>query len=134
MKGWAALALVGALTLAGCASVARTASYESGFGNYDARNVSTAYVMLISAHPSDDTLLINPEPESRLIPPARPGEAVVRRVGTEFLGDTGCQVGEVRAMARPYYEADFTCPAGFDLRAAVAAQREALRGGAPLRR
>lgn len=132
MKGIAAL--TAALGLAACASVNRVSGYEILPMSDDARNFSTAFVIHINVHPTDDTLLFNARADAQLVDVAAPGEHLIRRVGEEFLGDTGCALGEVRSMARPWFEAAFACPADFDLRAAMAAQRAALRGGAPLQR
>jgi len=121
--------------LASCASINRATEYRSTLA--DARNYSTAFEMQISIHPTDDTLLINPRVyvlSGPLISPPEPGVELIRRVAAEFFGDTGCAVGDVRQMARPWFEAGFTCPTDFDVRAAIVAQREALRGGAPLER
>lgn len=121
--------------LAGCASVNRASEYQAIYA--DARNYSTAFEMQISLHPSENVLLINPRVyvlSGPYISPPEPGPELIRNVAAEFFGETGCTVENVRAMARPWFEAVFTCPADFDVRTAALAQREALRGGAPLRR
>lgn len=130
----AAYLIVAALALAGCASISRATEYQATFA--DARNFSTAFEMEISIHPRDNTLLFNPRTTlaGPLVTPPEPGEHLIRQIGVEFLGDTGCELGAIRQMARPWFEAAFTCPSGFDIRTEAAAQREQLRQGAPLHR
>ena len=120
--------------LSGCASINRATEYRATFA--DARNFSTAFEMQISVHPVDDTLLVNPRVylAGPIVTPPEPGPELIRSVVVEFFGETGCAVSEIRRMARPWFEASFVCPEGFDVRGAVAAQREALRGGAALQR
>lgn len=129
-----AFVIAGVIGATACASVDRAAQYPA-FA--DARNYSTAFEMQISAHPREDTLLIFPRVyvfSGPLISPPKPGAELIRRVGVEFLGDSGCTLGEIRQMTRPWFEADFTCPDGFDLRAVMRQQRDELRGGAAIAR
>lgn len=125
---------IAALLCVGCTSINRATEYRANVA--DARNYDTAFEMMISIHPRDDTLLISPRVllSDPVIAPAEPGAHLIRRVAESFLGDTGCTISAVRPMARPWFEAAFVCPPDFDLRAAMVAQRAALREGAPVQR
>lgn len=95
--------------ISGCASINRAAEYQAALA--DARNYSTTFEIQISVHPRDDTLLINPRVyvmSGPLITPPEPGVDLIRRVAVEFMGDTGCVIGDVRQMARPWLRPHFS--------------------------
>jgi hypothetical protein len=123
-----------AASVCACASINRAAEYQASFA--DAKNFSTAFEIEISVHPRDNMLLLNPRVDfgDPFVVASSPGEHIMRSVATEFFGQTGCVVTDVRRMGDPWFEASFQCPSDFDFRSAIAAQRRQLRSGDPLTR
>jgi len=136
--------LVSALAFAvgGCTTMNRTMSYGMELG--DAKPVIDGRTYNIYVHPTDNTLLLQRTianaagvglVEGATFGLAQPNNvhARWRRAAEEFLRPVGCEAVEVYALDQASsWEATFKCPEGVDLRGLVAAQRSALRNGAPL--
>lgn len=132
-----------ALPLAGCgAGFTRLTTYGGELA--DARTSVDGRNYSLYVHPSDDTILIQRGFGAAM------GQAMVEgltlnavnmtepkpvwRRAAEWLTDpAGCVVDDVYPLENISWEAPFTCPDDVDLRALVAAQRDTLREGVPLR-
>lgn len=141
-KGFWSLAAVAAI-LSGCGTLGRLNEY--GMDASDARFDHDGAAYTVSMHPREDTFLIRPgamqnigaaieRGMTRGAGGQRPGQADARAAASAFIAPSGCDVVQVRDLdaSAGYWEADYVCPAGVDLRALVAAQRGALRSGDPL--
>ena len=137
------------LGLTGCASLQRAASYSAdGQMTFDGRLNVDGRVMSLSIHPKDDTLLAQRSMGDSFASGAIEGLTLGLATGWKpdprkvdaalalFLQPVGCTASPSYEVGRTdsNYEAAYSCPAGVDLRALMAAQRDALRRGEPLRR
>jgi len=137
-----------ALSLAGCASMQRAASYASdGQMTFDGKIQVDGRWMDMSIHPRDDTLFVQRGIGDSASAGAlqgltfgiargwKPDPRKIDEALRSFLQPVGCtaspsyEVGSTDSN----YEARYSCPAGVDLRAIMAAQRAALQRGEPLR-
>jgi hypothetical protein len=142
MKKLAAVALV-ALSLSGCASVQRTASYGDGNLTADAQVAVQGKRMNVSVHPSDNSLLVQTTIADAagsgalagltfgLVRGFRPDPWAVEAALREFVRPLGCEITVVRQIGAEQvtFEGDYRCPAGVDLRATVRAQTARLMRG-----
>jgi hypothetical protein len=145
MRKLAAIALV-ALSLTGCASVQRAASYNDGNLTADAQITVQGKRMNVSMHPVDSSLLA----QTTLADAAgsgfikgltfglargfRPDPWAVEAAMRDFVRPLGCEITAVRQIGAEQvsFEGDYTCPAGVDLRATVRAQTARLMRGEPI--
>lgn len=142
--------LAATLVLGGCASVQRLASYSSdGSLTFDGQIMVDGRQMSLSIHPRENALLVQKTMGDGVVGGAIEGltfglargwKPDPRRIDlalADFVRPSGCTVAPVHEVGADdvSFEGFFTCPAGAgDLRALMAAQREALRRGEPLRR
>lgn len=138
------IALLLAATLAACASTGRAMSYGNRFA--DARYETAGKSFAVWVHPSENVVMIQGDTGSAitagLVEGATFGAGRVSpqferwRAGAEaFVSPIGCEVQNLRPLDQDImWEFDYVCPEGVDLRALVAAQRQALRDGTPLHR
>lgn len=137
------------LSLAGCASVQRAASYASdGQMSFDGKIAVEGRTMSMSIHPTDDTLFVQRSIGDSAAAGAmqgltfgiargwKPDPRKIDEALRLFLQPVGCTASASYEVGSTdtNYEARYACPAGVDLRAIMAAQRDALRRGEPLRR
>jgi hypothetical protein len=135
-------------SLAGCASVQRAASYGDGQLTFDGKLAVEGREMSMSIHPRDSTLLVQRTLGDSAAAGAlqgltfgiargwKPDPRKIDEALRLFLQPVGCTASASYEVGSTdtNYEARYACPAGVDLRAIMAAQRDALRRGEPLRR
>lgn len=135
------------LALTACASTSRLASYN-GAGIYsDAEVVLNGHTMTITTHPKEPFLLaqvtMGSAAASGFITGLTLGLATGHRLDprdvdaalARFVAPLGCTMAPSRMIGENNvsFEAQYTCPAGVDLRAIMLSQRAALKRGEPLK-
>lgn len=146
MKKLFVIAAVGC-SLAGCASMQRAASYASdGQMSFDGKIMVEGRSMDMSIHPRDNTLFVQRGMADSAAAGAlqgltfgisrgwKPDPRKIDEALRVFLQPVGCTAAPSYEVGSTdtNYEARYSCPAGVDLRAIMAEQREALRRGEPL--
>lgn len=146
MRNVPAIILV-ALSVTGCASMQRAASYASdGQMSFDGKIMVDGRSMDMSIHPRDDTLFVQRGMGDSAAAGAlqgltfgisrgwKPDPRKIDEALRMFLQPVGCTASPSYEVGSTdtNYEARYSCPAGVDLRAIMADQRDALRRGEPL--
>lgn len=133
-----------AVGLSGCgAGMARLGTYGMDLADANATVDGKAYALQV--HPTDNTVVAQRGFGSLMgqsfVEGATLGAVSMqeplpywRRAITWLLEPAGCSIVSIYELERSSYEAEYVCPPGVDLRALVAANRPALRRGAPLPR
>jgi len=134
--------IAGALLVSGCsAGFSRLGTY--GYELADAKTVVDGRAYSLYVHPTDDTILVQRAAGAAM------GQAIIegstfgaidmtepkpfwKRAAEWLANPLNCAVTDAYMLEGISWEAPFTCPAGVDIRAEVAANRETLRQGTPL--
>lgn len=134
-----------ALALTGCASTGRLMSYTDGQMTSDGTIGVDGRAMSLYAHPTDDALLVQKSVGDATVSGAlqgatfglargwQPDPRKVDAALSAFVRPAGCSVSPVVPVGDTAFEGRYSCPAGVNLRAMMATQRNALRRGEPLR-
>lgn len=140
--------ILAAVSVTGCASMQRAASYGSdGQMTFDGKIEVAGRAMDMSIHPRDDTLFVQRSLGESAAAGAlqgltfgiargwKPDPRKIDEALRIFLQPVGCTASPSYEVGSTdtNYEARYSCPAGVNLRAIMAEQRDALRRGEPLR-
>lgn len=131
------------LVLGACGTLGRLGEYGLDMSDALFRHDGAAFT--ISVHPREDTFLIRPGAMEGLgrslargvslgFAGRPPGYEASRAAAAYFIEPSGCEISRFQDLdaSTGYWEADYACPPGVDLRAMVMAQRSSLRGGVRL--
>lgn len=133
------------LGLTGCASASRLMSYSDGQMTFDGRVYVEGRIMSLSVHPRDNALLVQKSVgdastggaiQGLTLGFARGWQPDPRKIDEAlavFGRPVGCSFSPVVTVGDTAYEGRWSCPAGTDLRALMADQRDTLRRGEPIR-
>lgn len=109
--------------------------FDYGWGQADARVPMGQTAFNIWVHKHRPTVLLEPAAKTVFSGGGHYPDPVWRIVAEAFVSPIGCTISQVRPLSRAgaAWEATYTCPAGVDLIALAAAQRDSLKHGDPLR-
>jgi hypothetical protein len=128
----AALACVLAALAAGPA--AANSMWDYGMKFSDATVIIGSDPIRIYVHKSRNTFMMQPAMSTIMGGGGHFPESTWRLAAEKFVYNIGCGISDVVAFSKAgaTWEATYVCPDGVDLRALVAAQRDALKHGEPL--